>query len=87
MSLPLFVFDSSDSSGLSRCEYRIFSASVNWREDPRTRRTSFRRARSFGYGGVREARSTLRVEGTAWEVARHLRGDAAVVRRKDEWLG
>lgn len=75
ISRPLFVFESSDSSGFSKCEYRIFSAKVNWRDDPSTRRTSLRRARSLGYGGVREATSTLRAEGRSWDVARFRRGE------------
>ena len=73
-SLPPFVLLMSDSSGLSRCEYRIFSASVNCREGPSTRRTSSSRESSLAYGGVREATSTLRAVGGSWVVARHLRG-------------
>jgi hypothetical protein len=69
------VFDSSDSSGFSRCAYRIFSASVRCREGPRTRRTSARRASSLGYGGVRLETSTLRAVGGSWVVARVRRGE------------
>src|SRR5690242_21412393 len=71
ISLPLFVLVRSDSSGESKCEYKIFSARVSWREEPRTRRTSLRRPSSFLYGGVREAISTLRAFGMEVEVARH----------------
>ena len=70
MSRPLLVLVRSDSSGESKCEYRIFSARVSWREEPRTRRTSLRRPSSFLYGGVREAISTLRALGIEVEVAR-----------------
>lgn len=63
ISRPPFVLLKSDSSGFSRCEYNIFSAKVNWREEPSTRRTSSRRESSLAYGGVREAMSTLRALG------------------------
>jgi len=52
---PLFVFDSKASSGSSRCEYRIFSASVNRLSGPRTLRTRWRFLMIFEYGGIREA--------------------------------
>lgn len=45
--------ESSDSSTLWRCEYRIFSARVRERSVPKTRRTSRRLFRIFGYGGER----------------------------------
>jgi hypothetical protein len=80
ITLQLFVFDSNDSSGFSRCAYRIFSARVRWREVPRTRRTSARRASNLGYGGVRVERSTLRAVGGSWVVARVRRGE----RRREE---
>ena len=87
ISLPLFVLLSRLSSGFSRCAYRIFSASVNCREEPSTRRTSLRRARSLGYGGVREARSTLWAEGREVGVARCLREGSVVARREERRRG
>src|SRR6185295_682958 len=71
MSFPLSVLVSNDSSGLSKCEYRIFSASVNWCESPNIRRTWLSFVVSFWYGGVRDARSTLG-ERAEWVVARYL---------------
>jgi len=81
ISLPPLVLLNKDSSGLSRCEYRIFSAKVNWREEPSTRRTSSSRKSSLAYGGVREPRSTLRAEGGECDVAKHLSG----WRREERW--
>jgi hypothetical protein len=59
MLSPLSVFERRASSGLSRCEYSIFSASVSRLEEPSTRRTSWSLFRSLGYGGVRDSMSGL----------------------------
>lgn len=48
------MFESNDSSGLSRWEYKIFSASVRCRSGPKTLRTSLSLLSNLGYGGVRE---------------------------------
>ena len=45
---PLSVFERSASSGLSKCEYNIFSANVSCLEDPKARRTSWSLLRSLG---------------------------------------